>query len=86
MDHPEDSTSSPDWSFPLNQKKGAHMLQTCARHMGSRIVRPHGHLGVSAQEGFVETAVHRHDVASGFREAAGDEEEVGLRLVRWGDG
>ena len=39
-----------------------------------------------AQEGFVETAVHRHDVASGFREAAGDEEEVGLRLVRWGDG
>ena len=62
------------------------MLQTCARHMGSRIVRPHGHLGVLAQEGFVETAVHRHDLASGFREAVGDEEEVGLRLVRWRDG
>ena len=54
--------------------------------MGSRSVRPLGHLGGLAQEGFVETAIHRHDLASGFREAVGDEEEVGFRLIRWGDG
>ena len=54
--------------------------------MGSGMVRLHGQLGVSPQEGFVETAVHRYDLASGFRESVGDKEEVGFRLVCWRDG
>jgi hypothetical protein len=33
------------------------------------------------QEGFVQAAIHRHDLAGCFGQSVSDEEEVGFRLV-----
>src|ERR1035441_5324672 len=40
----------------------------------------------SAQEGFVEAAVHGEDLAGGLAQAVADQQEIGFGLVGGGDG